>query len=126
MDIILRSSSSKPIYEQIAAQIKAQIISGALTQGEMLPSMRQLARDLRISVITTKRAYEELEQAGFIETVAGKGCFVAGASPEAFREEHLELLREHLRAAAETAHTGNISLEEAVRLLEELYREELL
>ena len=124
MDIILRSSSSKPIYEQIVSQIKAQIISGALRQGEMLPSMRQLARDLHISVITTKRAYEELEQAGFLETVAGKGCFVSAADPGVFREGQLEQLREHLRAAAETARTGSIPLEEALRLLSELYREE--
>ena len=124
MDILLSNSSPKPIYEQIAAQVKAQIISGALRQGDPLPSMCQLARDLCISVITTKRAYEELEQAGFIETVAGKGCFVAGADPGAFREEHLARVLEYLAAAVDAARTGSISYQETARLLEELYKEE--
>lgn len=80
MDIIISNSSGLPIYEQIENQIKAMIISGKLTQGEALPSMRLLAKDLRISVITTKRAYEELERDGFIETVMGRGSFVAKAN----------------------------------------------
>lgn len=121
LDIILSNASPKPIYEQIAQQIKAQVISGGLKQGEMLPSMRQLARDLRISVITTKRAYEELEQAGFIETVAGKGCFVAGANTQVLRNEHMERLREHLSAAIETAQTGNIPREELEMELNRLW-----
>ncbi len=120
MDIILSNSSPRPIYEQIALQVKAQIISGQLSQGDPLPSMRQLAKDLRISVITTKRAYEELEQAGFIETVAGKGCFVAGANTDVLREEQLSRVREHLAAAAEAARIGGISFQEVLSLLREL------
>ena len=77
MDIILSNASGKPIYEQITDQVKEQIMAGTLSAGDALPSMRLLARDLRISVITTKRAYEELERAGFLENVPGKGCFVA-------------------------------------------------
>ena len=77
MNLIISNSSGKPIYEQITAQIKNSILSGELQEGEALPSMRALAKDLRISVITTKRAYEDLERDGFVVTVAGKGCFVA-------------------------------------------------
>ena len=88
MDIILSHASDKPIYEQITSQVKRLIATGALAPGELLPSMRTLARDLRISVITTKRAYQELERDGFIETVAGKGCFVSGRNAALIREEH--------------------------------------
>ena len=89
MDIIISNASGKPIYEQITVQIKSQILSGALTAGDALPSMRTLAKELRISVITTKRAYEDLERDGFIETVAGKGSFVASKNAEFLREEAL-------------------------------------
>lgn len=85
MDIILSNSSGKPIYQQIADQVKEQVCSGALTAGEALPSMRLLAKELRISVITTKRAYEELERDGFLENVPGKGCFVAPQNRELLR-----------------------------------------
>ena len=85
MELIIRNTDSQPIYEQIAAQLRRQILSGALAPGEALPSIRALAKDLRISVITTKRAYDELEADGFLYTVAGKGCFVA--------EKNLELIR---------------------------------
>ena len=91
MDIIISNASDKPIYEQITSQIKNLIITGALRQGEALPSMRLLAKELRISVITTKRAYEELERDGFLETVAGKGSFVAGRNLEIIREEQLRM-----------------------------------
>ena len=97
MDIIISNASGKPIYEQITVQIKSQILSGALTAGDALPSMRTLAKELRISVITTKRAYEDLERDGFIETVAGKGSFVASKNAEFLREEALWTPR---RAAA--------------------------
>lgn len=89
MNLILRNASGQPIYDQITSQIKALILSGELKTGDALPSMRALAKDLRISVITTKRAYEELERDGFIETVPGKGSFVAQANLELIREEHL-------------------------------------
>ena len=90
MNIIISNSSGKPIYEQISTQIKEHILRGELDRGEALPSMRLLAKELRISVITTKRAYEELERDGFIETVTGKGSFVANKNTELVREEYLK------------------------------------
>ena len=87
MEIIIRNSSSQPIYEQIYTQIKDLILNGTLAEGDALPSIRGLAKDLRISVITTKRAYDELEREGFVNTVAGKGCFVAGTNRELIQEE---------------------------------------
>ena len=107
MDIIISNAAGQPIYEQICRQIKGAIASGALKSGEQLPSIRALARDLRISVITTKRAYEELERDGFITTVAGKGSFVAAQNLELAREGSLREIEEHLQSAAELArHIG--------------------
>ena len=103
MDIIISNASGKPIYEQITVQIKSQILSGALTAGDALPSMRVLAKELRISVITTKRAYEELEHDGFIETVTGKGSFVARQNTEFLREDALRRVEQALENAVETA-----------------------
>ena len=96
MDIILSNSSGKPIYEQISDQVKSQILSGTLAEGDALPSMRLLAKELHISVITTKRAYDELEAQGLINTVAGKGCFVAEPDLALFREQSLRQLEDHL------------------------------
>ena len=124
MEIILSHSSDKPIYEQITSQIKRMIASGELPPGELLPSMRVLARDLRISVITTKRAYQDLERDGFIETVAGNGSFVAGKNAELIREEHLRLVEESLSRAVETARMGGITRREVEELLNILYEEE--
>lgn len=107
MNLIISNSSGKPIYEQITDQIKTSILSGELQEGQTLPSMRALARDLRISVITTKRAYAELEEAGFIDTVQGKGSFVAGGNLELLREERLRQVEGHLaRAVAEAENAG--------------------
>lgn len=107
MDILLSNTGGQPIYEQVASQIKNQIISGALQPGEMLPSIRSLAKDLKISVITTKRAYAELEEAGFIDTVQGKGSFIAGGNLELLREERLRQVEGHLaRAVAEAENAG--------------------
>lgn len=107
MDIIISNSSGQPIYEQICRQIKGAVASGKLKPGEPLPSIRNLARDLRISVITTKRAYAELEEAGFIDTVQGKGSFVAGGNLELLREERLRQVEAHLaRAVAEATAAG--------------------
>ncbi len=107
MDIIIANGSSEPIYEQIARQIKGAIMAGELAEGAPLPSIRALANDLRISVITTKRAYAELEEAGFIDTVQGKGSFVAGGNLELLREERLRQVEGHLtRAVAEAAAAG--------------------
>lgn len=97
MDIILSNSSDKPIYEQITSQVKAQILSGTLAAGAKLPSIRALASDLGVSVITTKRAYADLEQLGFIYTVQGKGCFVAEGNQELLRETSSAISKSCLR-----------------------------
>ncbi|WP_130863859.1 GntR family transcriptional regulator [Bacilliculturomica massiliensis] len=123
MDIIISNASGKPIYEQITSQIKAMILNGTLAEGEALPSMRILAKELRISVITTKRAYEELERDGFIETVTGKGSFVAGKNLEFIREEHLRMTEDLLAKAVETAKAGDISLDEMTEMLNTLYED---
>ena len=117
MNILIDNKSSAPIYEQICAQLKAQIISGALREDELLPSIRSLAKDLRISVITTKRAYDELEREGFLYTVAGKGCFVAPKNVELLREEHLKAIEGHLAAAAQLAASCNVSADELAEML---------
>ena len=109
LDIIIANGSSKPIYEQIADQIKAAIMSGELTAGDALPSIRALASDLRISVITTKRAYAELEEAGFIDTVQGKGSFVAGGNLELLREERLRQVEALMAQAVAEARGADIS-----------------
>ena len=121
MDIIISNSSGVPIYEQIVRQVKGLILSGELPEGEALPSMRLLAKELRISVITTKRAYEELEREGFITTVPGKGCFVAPQNPELAREETLRRVEEHLSQAVDIAKVGGVSLAELSDTLNILY-----
>ena len=124
MNIIISNSSEKPIYEQITTQLKQMIISGELEAGISLPSMRMLAKELRISVITTKRAYEDLERDGFIYTVVGKGSFVADKNMEFVREEQLKIVEEHLNKAVEGAKSGGISLDEIVEILRMIYEEE--
>lgn len=124
LEIIISNGSSKPIYEQITAQIKNMIMSGELQEGSMLPSMRLLAKELRISVITTKRAYADLERDGFIETVAGKGSFVAKKNVEFIREEQLRQAEEHLQKAVDLARSGGITCEELGEILNMLYRGE--
>ena len=126
MNIIITNNSGQPIYDQIASQIKAMIISGGLKEGEMLPSMRLLAKELRISVITTKRAYEELEREGFIISQTGKGSFVAGKNMELLREVQLQNIEQQLAQAVETARMSDISLEELQELLALLYGGESL
>ena len=123
MDIIISNSDRAPIYGQIVRQIKGQILSGALQEGEALPSMRLLARDLRISVITTKRAYEELEREGFLVTVPGKGSFVAAQNREARREAVLCRIEEHLSQAVDAARAGAVGLDELTEMLNTLYYE---
>ena len=122
MDIILSNSSGKPIYEQIADQVREQILSGALSAGEALPSMRVLAKELRISVITTKRAYEELERDGFLDNVPGKGCFVAPQNRELLREAQLRRVEDILAQAVDEARKGGFSLSELQELLTLLYQ----
>ena len=123
MDIIISNSSGEPIYQQISQQIKAQIMSGELKEGDLLPSMRNLAVELRISVITTKRAYEDLEREGFIESYTGKGSFVKAQNAELLREEVLRQTEELLQKACEKAVLCNVSLEELKEILELVYAE---
>ena len=120
--IAIDVQSRKPIYEQIVRQIKGAILSGQVSEGEALPSIRLLARDLRISVITTKRAYEELERSGFVTTVPGKGCFVAHQDQET-RKEAVLCREEHLTKAVEEARVGAVSLAEMEEMLQTLYNE---
>ncbi len=124
MDCSISHSSSQPIYEQIVNQIKNQILAGKLQEGELLPSIRVLAQQLRISVITTKRAYDELEQQGFLRSVAGKGTFVAAADLSFLQEEKLRQLENLLQKAVDAARMHGISLEELIRILTFIYQEE--
>ena len=126
MDIIISNSGGVPIYEQITRQMKGLILRGDLREGEALPSMRLLAKDLRISVITTKRAYEELEREGFLTTVPGKGCFVAPQNPELVREDTLRRAEEHLSQAVDVAKAGGVTLAELTETLNLLYGDETL
>ncbi len=124
MDIIISNSSGVPIYAQIVRQLKGLILSGELSEGQALPSMRLLAQDLRISVITTKRAYEELERQGFLTTVPGKGCFVAAQNRETRREAVLCQVEERLSQAVDAAKAGAVGLEELTEMLNTLYSED--
>lgn len=124
MDIVLSNMSNQPIYGQIYTQIKNYIISGELREGDMLPSIRALAKDLRISVITTKRAYDELERDGYIYTVAGKGCYVAEKNTELIREEHLKRIEEHLREIQRLAKVCNLSHDDIIEMFSIIQKEE--
>lgn len=122
MEIIISNASDKPIYEQIASQIKGKIMSGELLPGDLLPSMRLLAKELRISVITTKRAYSDLEKEGFIETVTGKGSFIAAQNTNLIKEEQLRQVENYLNQAVEIARVSNIDQEELIELIRILYQ----
>ena len=124
MLILIDNKSGAPIYDQIFTQIKGHILSGDLKQDEALPSIRGLAKDLRISVITTKRAYEELERAGFIYTVPGKGSFVAAKNKELLREEHLKKIEEHMTAIANLARGAGVSRGEVRQMWDLIWEEE--
>jgi len=124
LDIVISNSNGKPIYEQIYLQIKNQIISGVLSEGEMLPSIRALAKDLRISVITTKRAYDELEKDGYIYTVASKGCYVAQKNTEIIREEVLRQIEDHMRKICELAPACNLSDDEIIEMFRIIQEED--
>jgi len=121
MDIIITNSSGEPIYQQIYNQIKNMILTGTLKEGDALPSMRTLAQNLRISVITTKRAYEELEHNGFIESYTGKGSFVKSQNAEIFREQNLREAESLLAQACEKAKICGIGIEELKEILEIIY-----
>ncbi len=124
MDIVISNSGGTPIYDQITRQMKGLILKGELREGEALPSMRLLAKELRISVITTKRAYEELERDGFLTTIPGKGCFVAPRNLELVREDTLRRVEEHLSRAVDAAKTGGVTLGEMTETLNLLYGDE--
>ena len=121
MNIILSNTDSAPIYEQITRQLRAKIVSGELAAGQALPSMRLLARELRISVITTKRAYEDLERDGFILTQQGRGSFVAEQNPALLREEHLKKVENCLQGAVDAARLGGIGYDEVAETLRLLW-----
>lgn len=123
MDIIISNSSGVPIYEQIEEQIKSQIMTGDLVEGDALPSMRILAKDLKISIITTKRAYEDLERDGFIESVTGKGSFVKGINSDIVKENMMFAIQELLENAVDKAILGKVSYEELSEMLQLLYEE---
>lgn len=125
MDIILSNTSEEPIYQQIISQIKAQIISGKLAAGDALPSMRLLATQLRISVITTKRAYEELERDGYIEAIASKGCYVKLQNSDFLREEVIQQTEELLAKACQKGKMCELSLDEMKEMLELVYGGEI-
>lgn len=122
MNIIINNSSGKPIYEQITNEIKNMVIKGELKEGDALPSMRLLAKELKISVITTKRAYEELEKSGFIETIVGKGSFIAKKNIESIKEENLKTVEEILKKAVDIGKINGISCETLREIIEILYK----
>ncbi|MEA5151929.1 MAG: GntR family transcriptional regulator [Oscillospiraceae bacterium] len=125
MTVLIDNKSGLPIYDQIFTQIKAQIISGELDEDELLPSIRNLAKDLRISVITTKRAYDELESAGFIYTVAGKGCFVAAKNAELLREDSLRQIEAHMDEIRRLAALSGLSRAELAEMFRAVEEEEI-
>ncbi len=123
MEILISNSSDKPIYEQICIQVKSLIMDGTLSAGEMLPSMRVLAKDLHISVITVQRAYEDLTRDGFIETVSGKGCFVAPQNKEWIQEEQLRIAEGFLEKAAQIGRAHGIAYERMANILKLFFEE---
>ena len=118
MELVVSNSSDQPIYEQIASQIRTQVLDGHLAEGDRLPSIRALATQLRISAITTKRAYQELEVQGYIHTVPGKGCFVAGDNLELLREERLRMVEASLARAVSDARMAGITADELREMLD--------
>ena len=124
MEIIVSNKSSQPLYEQIASQIKAQIMSGKVKPGEAIPSVRSLAKSLHISVLTVQKAYAALQEDGFIETSAGKGCYVSAQNQDFYLEEQQKKIEEKFVQAIELARASGISLEQLIQLLTLLYRED--
>ena len=123
MDIVIRNTSAEPLYNQIYTQIRDQIVSGALKPGDALPSIRALAKDLRISVITTRRAYDELERDGFIVTAAARGCFVAERDVEQLRQVKFEELKAELNEAVKLAATCGVDEEQLLNMLADRFKE---
>ena len=124
MEIVVSNKTSRPLYEQITMQIKAQIMSGELKAGESLPSIRSLAKSLQISILTVQKAYDLLQSDGFIETTAGKGCFVSARNQDFYLEEQQKKIEEHFNEAIETARASGIPLDKLLDLLTLLYEED--
>lgn len=124
MDIIISNANDQPIYEQIYSQIKSLIISGKLQEGELLPSIRNLAKDLRISVITTKRAYDDLEKDGYIYSVAGKGSYVAKKNTEIIRESNLKEIEDHIRTIFSLAAGCNLKMNDIIEMMKVISQED--
>ena len=124
MELFINNHTSKPIYGQISDQIKALIMSGELQAGEAIPSIRSMAKSLHISVLTVQKAYDKLQADGFIETTAGKGCFVSAQNQDFYLEEQQKKIEEHFHEAIGTARSGGIKLDELIRLLTLLYEED--
>lgn len=124
MEIIISNANNQPIYEQIYIQIKTLIIAGKLQEGELLPSIRSLAKDLRISVITTKRAYDELEKDGYIYSAAGKGSYVAKKNTQILREANLKEIEEHIRAIFQLAQGCNLKTDDILDMVKIISEEE--
>lgn len=124
MEIIVSNKASKPLYEQIATQIKTAIMNGELSAGEPIPSMRALAKSLQISVLTVQKAYETLQDEGFIETTAGKGCYVSAQNQDFYLEEQQKKIEERFSEAIEIARSSGINLEKLIGLLTVLYQED--
>lgn len=124
MEIIIKNSSNEPIYQQITSQIKAMIIDGTLKAGDAMPSMRNLAKSLHVSVITAQHAYEDLQKDGFIETVAGKGTFVSSQNKNLIREEQLRIIENKIEEITKIAKIYDVSLDELVNTLTVIYEED--
>lgn len=124
MDISILFSSKKPIYEQVTDQIIAQILNGELQEGTQLPSIRSLAKELTVSVVTTKRAYEELEKEGYIHTVLGKGSFIASQNTDSLKAKQIELTKNELRRIIPECRKHNLELSEIQQLVQDIYEEE--
>ena len=124
MDLIISNKTSKPIYEQISSQIKEMVMTGKLKPGDPIPSMRALARSLHISVITVQKAYDGLQQAGFIETAVGRGTFIAPVNRDFYQEEQQRQAEEHLQAAADIGRSCGIPVEKLMELLQMFYQED--
>ena len=123
MEIIISSNTNKPIYEQITWQIKAKIMAGELNTGDNIPSMRNLAKSIHVSVITVQKAYEELQRDGFIETTVGRGSFVAARNKDFIQEEQQKIIEEHLAIAVDLARANSISLEKLMEITKIFYQE---
>lgn len=124
MDIVVSNKASRPLYEQISTQIKAAIMSGELKTGEAIPSVRSLAKSLHISILTVQKAYATLQEDGFIESTAGKGCYVSAQNQDFYLEEQQKKIEEHFTDAIEVARSSGISLDKLINLLTLLYQED--